>query len=233
MAGVTVGPLAVLLFFTPGSAIGWERAFSNRPPASRPAEMANTDIDRLLERLLDSPDGIIQIQASTFDELAAAILPFSVTTPAPLELPWCAKNIPIDLKSVKFSISPVEISAVVTAKGQWCGVGFDIVANVPANVVYSATTREVTLTAGAGTARVTVDIPDAIDWHPGVPDKVSFDATVNFGSSLGAIPPIPVQAAAFTVDTPRGSKTFTLVGQNLVLLKQNGYIELRGDVALR
>jgi hypothetical protein len=55
---------------------------------------------------------------------------------------------------------------------------------------------------------------------------------VDVGPAL-TVPPIPLAAAPFEIETPAGPRSFVLASRNLQLSLQNGYLEVKGDALFR
>lgn len=221
------------LFCSSGFAAAQVRAPKQR---EQPQPCQSFDRHRLapdLGDLLKPPDGIIRVYQSTFDELAAAVLPIHFEQMVqPIDLPFCDEVARVDITNVTLHLNPFGSFVLGSGSGTWCGMDLSVSFAPTADVSYDAATQSVKVTMGSVLVGVTLDIPDWADWVPGVPDTVDLDVPVDLGQSLGSIPPIPVQQTEFVVQTARGSRSFTLAGRDVTLYKGDGYVELRGKVDL-
>lgn len=205
----------------------------------------------LLGRLAEaqSADGIVKLRESALNEMAAALLPipFAQTVrplvpipfgSAPLDLPGCDEVARGNLTALSFRIRPSLMSVGGSASGTWCGLSWTAAASANGQVVHDAAARTVRMAFGSGVAQTTVTLPlwfvvlARIHFFF-VPESLTLAIPIDLSRTLGSIPPIPLQAAELTVETARGPRAFALVGRDVQVLTQDGFIELRGNVVLR
>ena len=166
------------------------------------------------------------IGESVLNEMAAAVgtLTFKDTLsfPNPFTFyPFITCSAEADVTGIHFSIQPADIQVTGKVNGRICGVDLPVDGGISttATITYDGTSRKIRVSTSATSLR-----PSA-GGH-------AAPFTVNIGSAL-TLPPLPFGAGAFDVDTLQGSIGFVLAGRNVQLYNRNGYVEVRGDVALR
>lgn len=181
-------------------------------------------------------DGRLGISESVLDELAAALGPltfqdnFSFPLPIPnpffpLGPPFFFINIPCAASAVvtglRFDVNPdpTPIAVAGQVSGSVCGLPFGGTVSTTTNVSHHAPSRTLRITTASTTLRPTVL-------------GITAPFTVNVGPSL-SVPPIPFRATVLELDTMGGRIQVPLSGEDVALTKRNGFIEVRGNVALR
>ena len=188
-------------------------------------------------RPVAAQDGTLRIRESTLDRFATAVGPLAWSQNFSFTL-WVPNP---------FLIPPViPVSVTCTASALVTGLDFDITSggtSVRGNV--SGRVCGIAYTPQPLTASVAIFIDQAQRALVILPTSMSFRPRVNFaGLGINApftvavapsitVPPIPLDAAPFEIETAAGPRTFVLVGRGLVLSRQNGYLEIRGDVRFR
>jgi hypothetical protein len=195
-------------------------------------------------------DGAVRLRESALNKLAAAVLPIpfsQVVRPqvpipfgsAALDLPWCDEVARGRLTSLNVRLTyyfGVGISG--NASGTWCGLNWTATASATGQVLYDAPTRSVRLAFAAGTARTSINLPDwfvALAWAHFffVPPTLTVDIPMDLTPTLGSLPAMRIQGGELSVETARGPRAFPVGGHDVQVLTLDGYIELRGNLAVR
>jgi hypothetical protein len=182
-------------------------------------------------------DGRLGISESTLNEMAAAISPLTysgtVNVPFPIPNPFFPLGPPFwviyfpcsasaQVTGLQFDVNaepaPINVRGQVT--GQLCGW-------IPVNGAISTTTS-VTHDPNARTLRIRTSATNFSPTVLGIP----LPFTVNVGPAL-TVPPIPFRATVLDLETPGGPMAFLLRGEDVALTRRNGFIEVRGNLALR
>jgi hypothetical protein len=187
------------------------------------------------------------LREPALDKLAAAVMPmaFAQTVrprigliPVALDLPFCDEIARGNLTSLTFQVRPWLLSATGTASGTWCQLSWS--ANVTAHgaVIHDPVGRTLRLGFSPSVARAIVQLPGwfvAAAWFHGIPlpSSLALDFPIDLSRSLGNMSPIPLQGAAFSIESPGGPRQFVLAPGATQVLLQDGYIELRGNLVLQ
>jgi hypothetical protein len=188
-----------------------------------------------------SARGVIQIRESVFDDLARRLAspPIVVSRRvAPVDLPWCNEIAELTLLQLDSRIRSGGVTVTADGVATWCNLGGSFKFSAPIGVSYDQNARNLRLAIQPGTATVTVHIPEwllAIAWMHAIPipPKIERDVSVDLSGYLGTLPPLPLDATQFTVETARGSRSFMLVARNVQISHHYRYIELSGNIAIQ
>jgi len=190
----------------------------------------------LVGRPASGQEGTLRIRESTLDRFATALGPltwsqtfsFTVWVPNPLLLP---PVIPVffdctataTVIGLNFEITPSGTSVSGNATGAVCGIAYaqPLSANVAISIDQAQHALNVRPTSMSFRPRVNV-----LGFWIGAPLTVAVTPSIT-------VPPIPLDAAPFEIETAAGPRNFVLVGRNLELSRHNGYLEIRGDVRFR
>lgn len=191
-------------------------------------------------------DGVIQVFASTFNELADKLEPIRFASPTNgpahpirVKIPFdgtktvCGGHWRADVTNVDFTISTaggVRVSGPVHAT--WtCGpvtLPFDGTFSTNATVTYNATVRVIQTTVNS--ANVHLCFSGTLS---GILSGIGIDFCRDIDISTGLnFPPIPVRGAAFHFETAAGPTLLRLTPQNVVVTPKDGFVEVQGDVTL-
>jgi hypothetical protein len=188
-----------------------------------------------LSSTVSAEDGAVRVYESTFTKLATAVQPlrlsrsFSISVPVPNPLipgliHWVSHSCAAvaDVTGLTFDITAAGVAVRGSVSASVCDVSFSGTLNTFATMTYNSSTRSLRVTTGSTSVRPSVTAFGQTVFAP---------FSINVGPSL-SFPPIPVDTASFVVETPGALRTFRLTGRNVQLSRQNGFIELRGDVQL-
>jgi hypothetical protein len=195
----------------------------------------------VLALLVGSPasaqDGTLRIRESTLDRFATAVgslawsqnFTFTLWVPNPFLLPPVVPlffncTATARVTGLDFDITPGGTSVRGSVSGGVCGIAYPT-QPLTASVAISIDQSQ----------RALIIQPTSMNFQPRV-NVLGFGINAPFTVAVSpsiTVPPIPLDAAPFEIETAAGPRTFVLVGRNLALSRQNGYLEIRGDVRFR
>lgn len=190
----------------------------------------------LVGRPAAAQEGTLRIRESALDRFAQVVGPltwsqnfsFTLWVPNPFLLPpviplFFNCSATATVIGLDFEITPSVTSVRGNASGRICGIAYaqPLVANVAISIDQAQ--------------RALIIRPTSMSFRPTV-NVLGFGINAPFTVAVSpsiTVPPIPLDAAPFEIETAAGPRTFALVGRNLALSRHDGYVEIRGDVRFR
>lgn len=177
--------------------------------------------------IIDQPvaGGTLKVYESTFDELAAAIMPIRFrgrhrAKLGPITL--CDSAWTATARDVAFEITPQDVRIAGRITASWCGVVFNALFETTADVRYVPLLAAFVIDVEATSiqpffelGRHDIVLPVVIDVAPAL-----------------TVSPFPVGSTEFMFETAAGPQALLLSPSHIVLTKRDGYIELRASATL-
>jgi len=181
-------------------------------------------------------DGTLRIHESALNDFANALGPltrvqsfgFTVWVPNPFLIP---PVVPVEyncqatalVTGIAFDITSAGTNVRATVSGTICGLAYQAPLSSAVVISIDQTQRALRIQP------MPISVRPAVNF---IGLRITSPFAVNVGSSL-TVPSIPLDAAPFEIETAAGPRTFVLVGRGLQLSRQDGFLEIRGNVRFR